>query len=219
MAVATEETWTCDLVPNCPLEKFSTSSKLHRTDYHSLQRSIQYAGETVLIRRLGGQDGKLECPCGEPKHARYNYQKISNMCSLRTGHPSADETKYNDWTEDTYSQRPRRIRTKSTTPAGSNSDSTTSTSPPPTSKRKSDEQPSSSRNIRPKLQSNDIIECVPNTDKLAVLKKESDRLDKKLEKKKKKEEAEIRDLESQIEDLKAEIDAKRQQINAYRFRE
>ncbi|KAF9065434.1 hypothetical protein BDP27DRAFT_1404841 [Rhodocollybia butyracea] len=230
MAVAKEGTWTCNVIPNCPYEKFSISLVLHKSEYHTPSRSIKYAGETVQIRR--GPDGKLECPCGEPKHARYNYQKISNMCSLRTGHPPADATKWNDWTEYTYSHRSKRIRTKSITPASSaaasaNSDSTNTSTP--TSKRRSNEQPSCSRNIRPKLENDNNIASSAGGHgstnklntlqyKLTMLKRESDKLDKELENKK-KEEAEIRALESQIEDMEAEINAKRQKIDAYRFGE
>ncbi|KAF9062065.1 hypothetical protein BDP27DRAFT_306427 [Rhodocollybia butyracea] len=84
-------------MPNFPHEKFSTGLAFHRSDYHTTSRSIKYANETIRIRR--GPDGKLECPCGEPKHARYCYRKILNMCSLSSGHPSADAAKWNDWTE------------------------------------------------------------------------------------------------------------------------
>lgn len=51
-----------------------------------------------MHRRL---DGKLECPCGHPKHRRFSRSKLLALCRAKNGHPPPETTKYNDFPEDT----------------------------------------------------------------------------------------------------------------------
>ncbi|KAH0825908.1 hypothetical protein J3R83DRAFT_7662 [Lanmaoa asiatica] len=56
------------------------------SDLHALSRSIQYQGTSVEIRR-DPSSGKLPCPCGDPKHARFSFQKIYALCR-KNDHPN-----------------------------------------------------------------------------------------------------------------------------------
>ncbi|KAF8549160.1 hypothetical protein OG21DRAFT_627578 [Imleria badia] len=58
----------------------------HMSDFHALSRSIQYKGCTTEICR-DGPSGKLPCPCGDPSHARFNFQKIYALCR-KNNHPN-----------------------------------------------------------------------------------------------------------------------------------
>ncbi|KAG9311149.1 hypothetical protein JVU11DRAFT_8215 [Chiua virens] len=56
------------------------------SDFHTLERTTQYqVGSTVTIRR-DGVTGKLSCPCGDPLHARFSFQKIYSLCRKKV-HP------------------------------------------------------------------------------------------------------------------------------------
>ncbi|KAF9065390.1 hypothetical protein BDP27DRAFT_1331987 [Rhodocollybia butyracea] len=93
---AQSENWSCDVVANCPFAKFSTSLQTHKSDYHCQQRSVSYHDEKhVSVSRR--PDGKMACPCGDDRHARFNFQKILSMCRLKGGHPLPDATRWNDY--------------------------------------------------------------------------------------------------------------------------
>ena len=75
------------------------------SDFHALTRNIRYKGSiyalftrfsliksdtTVQIQR-SGRSGKLPCPCGNPNHARHNFQDLYSLCR-KIPHPDEPNT-------------------------------------------------------------------------------------------------------------------------------
>ncbi|KAF9065436.1 hypothetical protein BDP27DRAFT_1332060 [Rhodocollybia butyracea] len=210
-----KRTWSCDVVANCPFESFNSRLSYHKTEYHSPHRYVHYNGEQVSISR--GPDGKLKCPCGEPKHARYSCERIRLMCKV-SKHPPPDSIRWNDWDEVSFRNRPRfRRQSKSTAPT--TSADTSAIGPHRTIRTRS-----STKNSIPKIEERDtkfrLVEEASSIStgelsdrkefllkKLADEKAEACVLDKAI-----KDAVEIKALESQIKTMSAKNKAKRQKL-------
>ncbi|KAH0826845.1 hypothetical protein J3R83DRAFT_4377 [Lanmaoa asiatica] len=72
-------------IPGCTISFYADQAPKHASDFHSLVRSVRYQGQNVEVQR-DGPSGRLSCPCGNPAHARFNFQKIYALCR-RNPHP------------------------------------------------------------------------------------------------------------------------------------
>ena len=88
-------------IPGCNLTFHADQARNHTSDFHSLVRSVKYqgriyapffdiqaeklSGKSVDVHR-NGASGRLSCPCGNPAHARFNFQRIYSLCR-KNPHP------------------------------------------------------------------------------------------------------------------------------------
>ncbi|KAJ3817540.1 hypothetical protein F5880DRAFT_1628555, partial [Lentinula raphanica] len=70
-----------------------SSTQAHEKNYHSVKHTVFYDGIKTTIHRR--EDGKLPCPCGSEVHARYNFQKWSNL-NRQLPHPGSESSPYPD---------------------------------------------------------------------------------------------------------------------------
>ncbi|KAJ3764760.1 hypothetical protein FB446DRAFT_710035, partial [Lentinula raphanica] len=78
---------------NCPQPSSGSSTQAHEKNYHSVKHTVFYDGIKTTIHRR--EDGKLPCPCGSEVHARYNFQKWSNL-NRQLPHPGSESSPYPD---------------------------------------------------------------------------------------------------------------------------
>jgi hypothetical protein len=63
-----------------------------------IARTKETSGD-ILVRSMVQRedlDGKMPCPCGDPRHARYNQQHLRSICRNIRDHKSFDGSDYSD---------------------------------------------------------------------------------------------------------------------------
>ncbi|KAH7877864.1 uncharacterized protein C8R40DRAFT_871318 [Lentinula edodes] len=92
-------------IEGCKHAKLSRTKKLHFYYYHKEDYKLRYNGQKISLTRR--PDGKVGCACGQEQHARYNYQKVYEMCRKKI-HPPANSTQWKDSDDNLISSGPTR---------------------------------------------------------------------------------------------------------------
>ncbi|KAH7868512.1 uncharacterized protein C8R40DRAFT_1074735 [Lentinula edodes] len=82
----------CDQT-TCQYPFVGSNTESHRKEYHSTEHKLLYNGIKVKVSRQ--PEGKLPCPCGSERHARYSFKKLTALTRLPQ-HPLPDESPHPD---------------------------------------------------------------------------------------------------------------------------
>ncbi|KAL1698689.1 hypothetical protein EV121DRAFT_296922 [Schizophyllum commune] len=84
--------------PGCPKPRwprdldYLSGRRRHGRRYHQEAVKVTYQNRTRILYR-NPTTQKFDCPCGAPKHARREANRISSMCS-KPEHPAPDDDSY-----------------------------------------------------------------------------------------------------------------------------